>query len=296
MARRQGDDGRAPRRVAAAALLRGRDPTRVRADAARRAQARPRGLPRGAARDRCPAGRGSAVRGSRPALGNRLQRMGSAMVRGQLQRLRSEADAGADRSRDGRGESSSAGCPASSARAFSRSPSSTSSWRLWGAGAGITIAAGDIAARVRERAAVGSGRAPGAALARFRRRPDGHRAAVAQRNRLPRQHRWSRTRSGALPSSARSSSPPTWRARFPVLVPVPARVPREPGVQAGLRRRVGRLGRLPPRRTCFGSGSCSPAASPASSSSSWWTGTPHDAGRLTRAGSAGVVKRGASRR
>src|SRR5262245_9372803 len=76
-------DDRAPRRVAAAPVPRRRVAARGSALAARGPQARARAIPRGAARDRGAARwPGSDVRRPRPALRNRLQRMGSEMVRG----------------------------------------------------------------------------------------------------------------------------------------------------------------------------------------------------------------------
>src|SRR5439155_17576345 len=73
---------RAPRRVAPAALLRGFAPARGGSPLAGRPQEGARGVPDGPAGDRGAAGRqGPGLRRPGPAVGNRIQRMGCAMVR-----------------------------------------------------------------------------------------------------------------------------------------------------------------------------------------------------------------------
>src|SRR4051794_8530663 len=84
---------RAAGRVAAAALLRGCPAARAGARAARGAQAGSRGIPGGPPRDRRAAGYRPGLRRSRPALGNRLQRVGSEMVPGAAGAIAEREDA-----------------------------------------------------------------------------------------------------------------------------------------------------------------------------------------------------------
>ena len=74
--------------------------TRCRASrrsAARGPQARPRAVPGGPARDRGAARRGPAVRRPRPALGDRVQRVGSTWCEEQLERLEGRDEGGLSR-------------------------------------------------------------------------------------------------------------------------------------------------------------------------------------------------------
>src|SRR4051794_14027028 len=90
---RRPTDTRASRRVAVAHLLRGRAAARRRAAPARDPSAHLRARARDAARNRRQAGQRSAIRRPRPSLGDRVHRMGDAVVRGPTRAAERRADA-----------------------------------------------------------------------------------------------------------------------------------------------------------------------------------------------------------
>ena len=202
---------------------------------------------RRAARDRRAPGRGSAVRRPRPPLGDRLHRMGDeAGARSSWNGWSRAAQTPEPRRRSGR--SWRAACRASCARASSRSARSTP------AGGSPARRPGSPPRRSSRSLVYGYERRAGrdGLLVRLALLwvvgPVGRRArsrtARPSTSRTP--VRRERGLGGGVPRLGRDR-PPARRSARVCVVPVSARVPPDDTVQAGLRDRVGRLGRLPAR-------------------------------------------------